>query len=225
MVVVNEDQIQSLRLAGDSLEYGPPDGSLSTKQLGIILNRLAFPNLKGLILATPLADPATLSNFLIRYSKIEYIKDAREDPSKPDLIYPPVTLPNLTKIEASTSKSLLSLLVGTAASPTRTLSFPIRSVETISWNSLGRSQTDRREANSWNCLLRHLSQRKTRTELELFLPPSTTFAEDDFKLAKSLLCVDSVCAICPDTETAAALLPWLGVLPALSAVLGVSQTC
>ncbi|KAJ6505349.1 hypothetical protein C8R45DRAFT_972441 [Mycena sanguinolenta] len=217
MVVVNEDQIQSLRLAGDSLGYGSPDGSLSTQQLAVILPQLALPNLKSLIIATPRADPATLSEFLRLHPKIVYIKDARENPFKQDLICPAVTLPNLTKVEASTARGLLSLLVGTAASPTRTLSVPVPS-RYPPWTSRFDNQTDSREAASWISLLKHLSQRKTGTELELSLPHSTVLGEQDFAFAKLLLCVESVCAICPTTEAANALLPWLNALPSLSTV-------
>ncbi|KAF7367874.1 hypothetical protein MSAN_00852000 [Mycena sanguinolenta] len=219
MVVVNEDQIQSLQLAGDSLQYGSPDGSLSTQQLAIILPQLSLPNLKNLTIATPRADPSTLSDFLRLHPNIVYMKDAREDPFKQDLICPPVKLPNLTKVEASTTRGLLSLLVGTETSPTRILGLPVPS-RRHGWNSrLGsHSQTDRREVTSWISILKRLSQRKHRTELELFLPPYPAFAEQDFMFARSLLCVESVRAICPTIEAANALLPWLNTLPALGAV-------
>ncbi|KAJ7237549.1 hypothetical protein B0H12DRAFT_105966 [Mycena haematopus] len=206
IVVVNEfiKEIPFTSLTLGHTHDGSDDSRMSVAHLSAMLHKLALPHLKNLIITAPHIDPSALRDFLISHPQVQSIIDSRPTPlHRAALLCPPLALPNLCEIGATTIKELLSMLVATAPSLPRTISFPFTNEETDPHPSL----------------FHYLAQRNIPTQLKIavFFTPGR-FTETDFALVRTLHCVDAVHIICVRIEDGAALLPWLNALPALSTV-------
>ncbi|KAJ6506672.1 hypothetical protein C8R45DRAFT_970235 [Mycena sanguinolenta] len=194
--------------------FAPPgDGSrLSAAHLTIILAKLTLPYLQDITILTSHIDPAALRDFLIRHPQIRYITDARRPRAKRDspslrnaLFHPPLTMPDLRRIEGETTADVLSLLVLTTPSLPCTISFPFQ-------------VSEQGDAEARASLFHYISLRNIPTQLEIHIP-LLLFAEPtetDLMLARTLHCVDTVSISFTSIKESAALLPWLNSQPALS---------
>ncbi|KAF7373927.1 hypothetical protein MSAN_00605100 [Mycena sanguinolenta] len=174
---------------------------LSTAHLSAMLHRLRLPHLTTLTVIAPRVAATAMGDFLTLHPQIECINDMRKLVPRDPLLQPPLELPNLRKIGASTVNDLLSLLVATAQSAPRTICVPFTQLE----------------LPAHPLLFQYLSQRNIPTELSIFVS-ATTFTEMDLALAKTLHYVDAAFVILDSPEAGTALLPWLKALPALSVV-------
>ncbi|KAJ7210768.1 hypothetical protein GGX14DRAFT_542917 [Mycena pura] len=197
-----------------------PHPAFTSEELSAALVELSVPSLRTVYICADAIDPSSLRLFLDRHSgikSVEYAGFSREGAQRP-LFHPPLAHPGLTTLETTAhgNRSSGRLLAALETSPNlHTFCFRFSCFPTAA-NLAGLIRDlQRLSARTRETTLRlHLWNRDGRTGGARFW-----VAHPDVRaVAQTLHCVQTVNLLTWSVKTAERTLPWLALLPAVSAV-------